>query len=274
MSKNVYQKPFLKWAGSKAKVLEHLLPLLPSGDTYYEPFVGSGVVFLNVSHLYNKMIVGDSNPDLINLYTFIKNEGLTFIQDIETYFDGSNFNETSFYKLRTEFNQSVDTRKRAILFVYLNRHCFNGLCRYNSKGEFNVPFGKYKTIYFPKDEMIEFHKRSQNVEFFCSDFESLLSNVSKGDVVYMDPPYLPLSITSNFSDYSSDGGFGMVKQKALALQAERIKQLGATVVISNHDTVDARTLYINATSIKSILVQRNISGNGNRSKAPELIAVY
>lgn len=274
MTNTSIQKSFLKWAGSKTKVLPDLIPFLIKGDTFFEPFVGSGVVFLNVSHLYKNVIVGDSNPDIINLYTFLKTEGLKFINDVENYFDGSNFNEVSFYKLREQFNKSKDTRERACLFVYLNRHCFNGLCRYNSKGEFNVPFGKYKTIYFPKDEMLEFHKRSQNVTFKCVDFEDLLTNVTARDVVYMDPPYLPLSTTANFSDYSSDGGFGMDKQKSLAVQAERMHALGARVVVSNHDTPVARDLYQNATTLKQILVQRNISGGSNRGKAAELIAVY
>lgn len=272
--KNTYQKPFLKWAGSKAKILDAILGALPTGDRLIEPFVGSGVVFLNAVDKYKEIIVGDSNPDLINLYEHIKTEGPAFIKDVAKYFDGTYFNEASFYALRTQFNKSKDTRERAILFVYLNRHCFNGLCRYNSKGEFNVPVGRYKTILFPEADMLKFHQKSQNVSFNCGDFEALLSQVKPGDVVYMDPPYLPLTATANFSDYSSDGGFGLDKQEALAKQAERMKALGARVVISNHDTAVARDLYRNATQIHSIMVQRMISGNGNRDKAPELIAVY
>ncbi len=269
-----YTKPFLKWAGGKYRILDNILTALPDGDRLIEPFVGSGVVFLNATTKYKDVLVGDSNPDLINLYNFIKNEGSSFINDLEVYFNGSFFNEVSYYKLREQFNLSKDPRERSILFVYLNRHCFNGLCRYNSKGGFNVPFGKYKTIYFPKNELIMFHQRSQKVTFKCVDFSTLLSEAVSGDVIYMDPPYLPLTDTANFSDYSSDGGFDLDKQILLAKTAESLKTKGIPVVISNHDTSVARDLYRNATKIESLMVSRMISGNGNRGKASELIASY
>ena len=276
MSKDQYQKPFLKWAGGKYKLLNILLPEISTGGgRFIEPFVGSGVVFLNLFEEYANIVVGDSNPDLINLYSILKADASIFIPELKAeYFDGASHNEQAYYAHRLKFNSETDVRERAKLFVYLNRHCFNGLCRYNSKGEFNVPFGKYKTIYFPEEELYEFQVRARNVEFKKSDFVDLTDIAVSGDTVYMDPPYVPLTTTSNFSDYSSDGGFNHAKQKELAATAEKLKQRGVRVVISNHDTDESRNLYCNADRIISIKAPRRISSNGSRAEAPELLAIY
>lgn len=268
-SLDIKMKPFLKWAGSKQKIMPQIISALPSGKRLVEPFVGSGAVFLNTD--YESYIVGDINIDLINLYTTLKTEGQPFIDYCKTFFVDGN-DRIVYNKNRDIFNTTNNVREKSALFVYLNRHCFNGLCRYNSKGGFNVPFGKYNTIYFPEKEMLEFHKKSQKVEFIHSDFSNIMNMAEKDDVVYCDPPYLPLSSTSNFKDYAPDA-FGMNKQEQLATMAEQLMNNCIPVVISNHDTETARQLYHNANMV-SIDVRRTISANGNRDKVKEVIAIF
>lgn len=265
-------KPFLKWAGSKYKIIEKIRSSLPAGSRLVEPFAGSGSVFLNVE--YEKYFIADVNPDVINLFSILKDEGERFINYAEGFFAENNNSKDVYYSFREEFNLTDDTRRKAAIFVYLNRHCFNGLCRYNSKGKFNVPFGKYTKPLFPKKEMFYFHKKIlSSVEFKVSDFKETMSNAKFGDVIYCDPPYAPLSETANFSDYTKNG-FTLKDQEDLAEMAFSLKQKGIPVIISNHDTPFTRELY-NSAKIEAFDVQRFISSKGgSRNKAHELIAIF
>lgn len=269
-------KPFLKWAGNKYKVLPHIIPFINEPNQYIEPFVGSLSVALNVNAPI--CVLNDNNKDLISLYNCVINEGDSFIDDCESYFHEGN-DETVFYRNRELFNQTTDMREKSALFVYLNRHCFNGLTRYNRKGEFNVPFGKYKTTYFPKKEMQQFKEVMQNkslIRMTSYDFadDSLYENVNEKTVVYCDPPYIPLNATSNFTDYSSDG-FNDDDQVRLKNLAVELRNKGARVIISNHDVERARELYSDASKIISIDVSRSISAKkDSRGKVKELIVVY
>ncbi len=218
-------------------------------------------------------LVADSNQDLIALYSTLQREGLKFIEYCESFFDSKYNNEKAFYRFRDIFNKTKDIREKSALFLYLNRHCYNGLCRYNAKGKFNAPFGRYKKPYFPQQEMEFFHKKSRNAVFVYSDFLTTMKKAQKGDVVYCDPPYVPLSATANFTSYAT-GGFSMEQQKQLAQMAEKLAQKGITVVISNHDTEFIHSAYSYA-KIFSFEVQRFISCNGTaRAKAPEVLAVF
>lgn len=178
-----------------------------------------------------------------------------------------------YYELRQEFNMTGNRRKKAALFVYLNKHCYNGLCRYNSAGQFNTPFGRYRKPYFPEKEMLYFWQKAQNAVFLCCDFRESMAMAEPGDVVYCDPPYVPLSDTANFTSYSSEG-FGPEEQRALAREAERLAGLGIPVLLSNHDTEFTRAIYASARII-SFGVQRYISCDGqNRGKAAEVLALF
>ena len=202
--KTAQVRSFLKWAGNKFQVLDKIKEALPHGKRLVEPFAGSGVVFLNMNFPQN--LIAEANPDLINLFKILKAEGKKFIEYADKYF-GPEFNdEARFYELRDRFNASKDKRERSALFIYLNRHCFNGLCRYNSSAEFNVPFGRYTSPTLPEKNMIHFYKKSKQVTFVRADFRKTMQKVKKGDVVYCDPPYVPLSDTAKFTDYSA-GGF-------------------------------------------------------------------
>ena len=276
-------KPFLKWAGNKFRVLPHLIPHIGDPKRYIEPFGGSLSVALNISA--DEYILNDINKDLYCLYTNVDKE---FVGECRELFTDDNNTRERYLELRKEFNSEQDCRKRAKLFLYLNKHAFNGLSRYNSKGEYNVPYGKenkdsktgriVKTkAHFPEQELNYFRDVFSNrkVEFFNTSFsdEALYKNVSSGDVVYFDPPYVPASDTANFTDYATEG-FSYEQQVQLAELAESLANRGAKVIVSNHDTPVSRELYKNA-QIYPIEVRRSISAKGSsRKKANELIAVY
>ncbi|MCW8900215.1 MAG: Dam family site-specific DNA-(adenine-N6)-methyltransferase [Gammaproteobacteria bacterium] len=155
-----------------------------------------------------------------------------------------------------------------------NKHGYNGLCRYNSKGGYNVPFGRYKSPYFPEKEMLVFHKKSRNADFVLSGFEQVIQSAKKGDVIYCDPPYVPLSISANFTSYSS-GGFNLEEQQQLADLANKTSAKGIPILISNHNTPFTRKAYDNAKKITKFHVQRFISCNGEkRGTAGELLALF
>ena len=156
-------KPFLKWAGNKYQIVERIKEQLPPGKRLIEPFVGSGAVFVNTT--YDAYLLADANGDLIQLYQHLQAEGDEFIAYAQQFFVAKTNTKEQFYHFRTEFNRTDDTRYKSALFVYMNKHCFNGLCRYNQKGEYNVPFGRYKKPYFPEKELRFFHQHAQNAEF-------------------------------------------------------------------------------------------------------------
>ena len=130
-------RPFLKWAGNKYRIVERVKACLPTGKRLIEPFVGSGAVFLNTG--YPRYLLADSNKDLIDLYQHLKKDGPTFIEECRRLFRRANNTAEAYYRLRAEFNACTDTRRRAVLFVYLNRHGYNGLCRYNASGRTPFP---------------------------------------------------------------------------------------------------------------------------------------
>ncbi len=264
-------KPFLKWAGGKYRIVDRIKAQLPPGDRLVEPFVGSGAVFLNID--FPAYLLSDSNADLINLYRVLQEEGTDFVEYCREYFTPAANREEEYYHLRDLFNRTKGRHQKAALFLYLNRHCYNGLCRYNSSGEFNTPFGRYRKPYFPKKEMLSFARKARRAVFVCCDFRKLMTGLIPGDVVYGDPPYVPLSATAGFTEYSR-GGFGLEEQKKLAGLAVRLAGEGIPVLLSNHDTAFTRQLYRDA-RLTSFEVQRFISARGeNRNKASEILALF
>ncbi len=266
-----FGRPFLKWAGNKYRVLKHILPQLPVGEQLIEPFAGSCAVFLNTD--YPRYLISDVNPDLIRLFKILQREGELFINYAQKFFTPQNNSEQRYYQLRQQFNSTTNDRKKAALFLYLNRHCYNGLCRYNKSHQFNVPFGRYKRPYFPAREMHSFHIKAQLAEFVCQDFGKTVSQAQRSSVIYADPPYIPLNTTSRFTGYSSNG-FDLNEQEELARTAEQATQRGVSVLISNHDTPFARKIYRNAT-LMHFNVRRSISCNGQqRNEVAELLALF
>ncbi len=265
-------RPFLKWAGNKYRIIEQIKPLLPNGKRLLEPFAGSGALFLNSD--YPAYLLCDSNADLIHLYEIIKQEGQVFIRYCKRYFDGSYNNADSYYELREQFNRINQLRKKAALFLYLNRHGYNGLCRYNKKGGYNVPFGRYVHPYFPEKEMLAFHHKAQSASFKVCSFEESFKLARKDDIIYCDPPYAPLSDTANFTDYSA-GGFDLTQQLKLTELAKLHSKNKGSVLISNHDTAFTRKAYRHADILRYFKVQRYISCKGQtRKHADEVLALY
>lgn len=264
-------RTFLKWAGNKQRIVDRISALLPDGNRLIEPFVGSGAVFLNTS--YPAYLLTDSNGDLISLYTRLQREGEPFIDFCRSFFSPANNAPEVYYALREEFNSTADARLKAALFLYLNRHGYNGLCRYNSSGGFNVPFGRYKRPYFPRDEMLAFWRKAESARFCHADFAATIAQAQPGDVIYCDPPYVPLSSTAHFTSYSA-GGFDFEQQLALASAARQAAERGVPVLISNHATPEIETAYAGA-KIERFQVQRFISADGeNRGSAAELLALF
>lgn len=264
-------KPFLKWAGNKYAIIDRIKAVLPSGGRLIEPFAGSAAVFLNTD--FDQAVLSDINSDLIHLYQYLQRDGQKFIGYCSTFFTKETNNAETYYQLRKIFNGTGDQRLRAALFLYFNRHGYNGLCRYNSRGEFNVPFGKYTKPYFPAEEMAMFHAKIQGAEVLHQDFLTSMRAARPGDVVYCDPPYVPLTETANFTAYSGEG-FGQKEQQELADMANTLSRKGISVVISNHDTLFTKTAYQSA-RIVSFQVRRFISCKGDgRGQANEMLACF
>lgn len=266
-------RPFLKWAGNKFRIIDEIHKMLPAeGNRLIEPFAGSAAVFLNTN--YERYLISDCNPDLINLYNTLKKEGTDFIKYCKQLFTDKNNTPEKYYYFREQFNRTTDIRRRSALFVYLNRHGYNGLCRYNAKGGFNVPFGRYKRPYFPQKEMEFFYKKSRLATFKIASFETVISNAKKGDVIYCDPPYVPLSESANFTSYSA-GGFSKDQQIELVNKAKAAANKGLSVLISNHRTNFTDEIYRNATKRDYFTVRRYISCNGKkRHHAGEVLALF
>ncbi|KGJ89723.1 DNA adenine methylase [Colwellia psychrerythraea] len=272
-SMNKKHRAFLKWAGGKYSLCDVISKMLPNERRLIEPFVGAGSVFLNTD--YDEYILNDINKDLINLYKIIQVQPDSFIEDARKFFNPEHNQAETYYQLRSDFNASKDSYFRSLVFLYMNRHGYNGLCRYNKKGGYNVPFGKYKRPYFPELELNYFAEKSQKATFVCEGYRQAFERAEKGDVIYCDPPYVPLSKTASFTSYAGNG-FGLDEQADLANAAEEVSENGTvSVVISNHDTIWTRKIYEHANKIKSVKVARTISQSANkRKKVAELLALY
>lgn len=264
-------KPFLKWAGGKYRLMHHLLKAIPEGNRLVEPFTGSGAVFANTQ--FKQYLLAESNLDLVILFQQLQQEGEPFIQYCASFFEHGN-DEALYYERRACFNQCQNPRERSALFLYLNRHGYNGLCRYNQKGLFNVPFGRYVKPYFPEKEMRYFHQKSQDARFVHQDFESTFKQLKMGDVIYCDPPYVPLSKSAFFTNYTQNR-FTETDQIKLAQLAKEAAKSGHTVIISNHDTPFTREQYAGS-EIYHFPVRRLISCQGQKGRAfvTELLAVF
>ncbi|AIS53615.1 Dam family site-specific DNA-(adenine-N6)-methyltransferase [Vibrio coralliilyticus] len=266
------QRAFLKWAGGKYGLVEDIQRYLPEGRKLVEPFVGAGSVFLNTD--YEQYLLADINPDLINLYNLLKESPEAYISEAKRWFVPENNRKEAYLSIRAQFNATDDVTYRSLAFLYMNRFGFNGLCRYNKKGGFNVPFGSYKKPYFPEAELEFFAKKAKKATFVCESYTDTFKRARKGSVVYCDPPYAPLSNTANFTSYAGNG-FTLDDQAALADVAERAaKERHIPVLISNHDTTLTRRLYHGA-ELNVVKVKRTISRNGaGRNKVDELLALF
>lgn len=266
-----WQRPFLKWAGGKFSLLGELDKHIPSGLRLIEPFVGGGSVFIN-SDKHAQFLLADVNADLINLYRMLAAAPDDVIAAARHMFELLN-SADDFDAIKAEFNgQCLDAVERAAALLYLNRHCFNGLIRYNQRHEFNVGYGKYKNPYFPESEIAAFASMAHNCVFLNADFNRTLALAGAGDVVYCDPPYEPLPGTDGFTGYSA-GGFKWEHQVALVECCVAAHQRGAQIVISNSTAPKIIELYEqHGFELHYVVGRRAISCNGGREVARDLIA--
>lgn len=260
----------LKWAGSKARIMDTLRQHLPAGNRLVEPFAGSASVFLNTD--YHSYLLADVNPDLIGLFNAIKADPDDLLYTAGLFFRFDN-NAERFRVIRDSFNSNDtdDEFCRAVMFLYLNRHCFNGLCRYNSNGRFNVPYDKYAAPYFPEKEIRQFAEKAKSAVFLCLDFEETIEMADAGDVVYCDPPYIPTSNTANFTKYHT-AGFTPEDHSRMIAALRAAAARGCCVVVSNAAIAENVYRYSGFT-VHHITAPRSISCKGNQRKAAgEIIA--
>ncbi|ENR8788849.1 Dam family site-specific DNA-(adenine-N6)-methyltransferase [Enterobacter hormaechei] len=267
-----WQRPFLKWAGGKYSLLPELDRLIPAGKRLVEPFVGGGSVFLN-SEKHESFLLSDVNADLINLYQMLEVDHIRVCSLAKILFERAN-SEVAYKELRDEFNnQRMGAPERAAAFLFLNRHCFNGLIRYNRDGFFNVGWGKYEAPYFPEIEIKAFKQKSHKCVFLNAGYRRTLALAGEGDVVYCDPPYEPLPGTAGFTNYAA-GGFSWADQISLAESCVAAHQRGAKVLINNSTAPRVLELYEqHGFILHHVDARRAISSKGStRETAKDIVA--
>lgn len=247
MSKNKLVSPVLKWVGGKRQLLPSIKSMLPKRITSYcEPFVGGGAVLFDLQP--KRAIVNDINSDLISVYIVIRDNVEALIKLLETYQNEENF----YYALRnidrdqTKYSKLTEIEKAARV-IFLNKTCYNGLYRVNNAGEFNSPFGKYKNpniVNAPVLRAVSAYFNSSEITFSSMDFALVLEQVHKGTFVYLDPPYDPVSDTSDFTGYSR-GGFSREQQIQLRECCDRLNTRGIKFMLSNSATDFIREQYSN-----------------------------
>ena len=244
-------KPFIKWAGGKTQLLTQFENILPHNleeaehFTYIEPFVGGGAMLFHMLQKYTnivRVIINDINPNLITAYRVIRDTPERLITDLKMlqreFRQNSNEEARKEYFLRIRKSYNEDTHNdvtNTAMFIFLNRTCFNGLYRVNSKGYFNVPFGKYTNPTICDEELLlEDSKILQNVEILCGDYTLIERYVDNNTFIYFDPPYRPLSTTSSFTSYSKEN-FDDTEQTRLAHFFARLSRYGCKMMLSNSD---------------------------------------
>lgn len=266
-----FERPIFKWAGGKFSVMDVLNEHLPHGKRLIEPFVGGGSIFTNAG--YKQNLLNDVNGHLINFYQVLQRDGHALIALAHQYFRDYNTAE-AFLKVRRIFNErAYDDRHFAAAFLYLNRHAFNGLVRYNLSGEYNVGYGKYKAPRFPLEEMETFLGAANSTEFVCGDFAGVISQAHDGDVVFCDPPYEPMPGKNGFTSYSGHT-FCFEEQERLVSSLVAAHTRGAKVLITNSGAPKILELYRrNGFDIHQLQARRSVScKSGSRETANDVLA--
>lgn len=267
--------PFLKWAGGKRKLTPILISAFPKDfnpkeNRFFEPFLGGGALTFALgnpnSEIYvpgKNLYINDMNPDLINTYKVIRDDVEALIKELRK-FELLNDSD-SFYEIRAaKYSSHV---RLAARFIYLNKTCFNGLWRVNNAGAFNVPFGRYKNPNILDEEnLILCSQRLKGSKISLSSFRQAVSSAKAGDMVYFDPPYIPLTKTAAFSQYAKED-FGLEDQKELASVIKELSAKGVNVILSNSDTPLTREIFGKRLKLRQILVARTISAQGATRKA-------
>lgn len=269
--KNKLVAPVVKWVGGKRQLLPEIKKYVPQKfNMYFEPFVGGGAVLFELQP--KQAIVNDINKELINLYSVIQNNVEELIDKLSNSHLYSNTSEC-YYRIReldrepTQYNKMTRIDKAARV-LYLNKTCYNGLYRVNSMGEFNTPFGSYKNPNIVNEitlRAVNQYFKESNIKFLNGDFEQTVKSAKKEDFVYFDPPYVPISKTSNFTSYS-ESGFGEMEQIRLKQLCDKLDKKGVKFLLSNSDCEFIRELYHDY-RINTIQAKRAINSKGNNRGA-------
>ena len=263
-------RPFLKWAGGKGRLLAQYEAFFPRAfDTYYEPFLGGGAVFFHLGGRSQRAVLGDINPELVNVYRCVRDQPRQLIQHLQQH--QYHHSPAYYYQVRQErhLRQPVE---RAARLVYLNKTCYNGLYRENTQGHFNVPLGRYKNPTICDEQLIQAAATAlQRAQIEVFPFEVILQwPITPADFVYFDPPYHPISSTSRFTSYNRYG-FSAVDQERLALVFKQLAHRGVPVMLSNSDCALIRELY-QGFHLHPIQAPRAINSQANRrGKITELL---
>ena len=262
-------KPFVKWAGGKRQLLQELVDGLPEFENYHEPFLGGGALFFRLEAVgkIKRAYLSDSNEELINTYSAVKNNVFELINELSI--PKYSNDEEAYYAIRP--SKPLDRVERAARFIYLNKTAFNGLYRVNSKGGFNVPFGRYSN---PKildgKNLLLVHRALQKDALYNGDFTIVLNNAKRGDLVYFDPPYFPISKTSSFTGYTKDS-FTEEDQLRLLEAFKELDKRGCFVLLSNSHSDFISELYAEFEP-EVVHANRMINCKGDRrGKVKELI---
>lgn len=260
--------PILKWVGGKTQLLGPILKLLPkSFNTYYEPFFGGGAVFfaLNTQGRFDQAIINDWNPELINLYTVVRDFSSPLTHELETLQNAYNASsDQKAYYLQVRAETPATPILRAVRTVFLNKCGFNGIFRQNKSGGFNVPWGKRPKVNLCDPSNIRRCAQALDkvADFRTGDFTLAVKDAQAGDAVYMDPPYIPHSVTSNFTGYTSEG-FTMEDQKRVAQTARELVERGVHVLLSNNDVPVIYELY-EGFEIHKVEARRSVNSKGDK----------
>lgn len=263
-------RPFLKWAGGKGRLLSQYEPFFPATcRTYYEPFLGGGAVFFRLAHRVERAVLGDINPELVNVYRWVRDRPDDLLAHLAIH--KRQHCPDYYYQVRQQ-HHLIDPVARAARLIYLNKTCYNGLYRENSQGQFNVPVGRYKNPAICDPNLMATASRAlqvaQVVELSFADI--LQYPITSQDFVYFDPPYHPLSSTSSFTNYHRQG-FSPLDQEQLAEVFRQLAQQGVRVMLSNSDCEFIRDLY-QGFNLHTIQAARMInSHSGRRGKISELL---
>lgn len=265
-------RPVLKWAGGKSRSLPDILAALPDEiDTYYEPFIGGAAVFFALAgeKRFKKAVLGDRNRALIEMYKGLKKDPEGIIKVLGTYVH----NQDEYYRIRSLDPKTLDPSERAARMIFLNKTGYNGLYRVNSRGEFNVPFGRYKKPNFCDEEGLRAASRAlSRVTLVVGDFDKVSKDAKAGDAVYFDPPYDPVSKTANFTAYHHEE-FGKEDHARLKDAFARLAARDVAVVLSNSDTKFTNDLFADWKP-KKINVTRPINSKAtHRGTVRELLVV-
>ena len=268
-------KPFVKWVGGKRQLLKQFrdLGLYPPEDfdpitnTYFEPFVGGGAVFFDL--LPETAYLSDLNNELVVTYNVIKNDVENLIKSLKKH----QLDKEYFLKMRAQNPEKLSDLNTASRFIYLNRTCFNGMYRVNSKGGFNVPFGKYTNpLICDENNLRKASKALKNVEIKKQDYKEVLKTAKKGDFIYFDPPYYPVSKTASFTSYTSES-FLDKEQIELRDTFVELHKRGCFVMLSNSDTPFINKIYSEPEGLRITKVQAGRAINSDASKRGKITEV-